>query len=140
MGHRGKDLTPKENKIILDLSYQSYSGHKISQVVGVVPRTVGKCLKRVCEGGNEENLPRPGRQRKTDIRGHRRLFRMVRENRRQTLEDLTNKFSNTSVDNLSSRTVRRCLFESGYKDELLPRKSQSERRIGPIDINFVVKN
>jgi transposase len=139
MGHRGKDLTPKENKIILDLSYQSYSGHKISQVVGVVPRTVGKCLKRVCEGGNEENLPRPGRQRTTDIRGRRRLFWMVRENRRQTLEDLTNKFSNTSVDNLSSRTVRRRLFESGYKDELFPRKSQSERRIGPIDINLSSK-
>jgi hypothetical protein len=47
---------------------------------------------------------------------------MVRENRRQTLEDLTNKFSNTSVDNLSSRTVRRRLFESGYKRRVISKK------------------
>ena len=94
----------------------------ISKVVGVIPRTVSKFLKRVRERGNEENLLRPGRQRKTDIRGDRRLFRVVRENRKQTLEDLTNKFNNTSVDNLSSRTVRRRLFESGYKRRVISKK------------------
>ena len=94
----------------------------ISQVVGVIPRTVSKFLKRARERGNEENLPRPGRQRKTDIWGDRRLFRVVRENRKQTLEDLTNKFNNTSVDNLSSRTVRRRLFESGYKRRVISKK------------------
>ena len=86
MGRRGKDLTPEVKKIILDLSNEGYSGHKISQVVGVVPRTVGKCLKRVCEGGNEENLPRPGRQRKTDIQGDRRLFRKQKANIRGSYE------------------------------------------------------
>jgi hypothetical protein len=53
-------------------------------------------------------------ERKTNTRDDQRLFRMVREKRRQTLEDLINKFNNTSVDKLSSGTVRRCLFESGY--------------------------
>ena len=133
MGRRGKDLTPEVKKIILDLSNEGYSGHKISQVVGVIPRTVNKFLKRVRERRNEENLPRPGRQRKTDIRGDRRLCRMVRENRRQTLEDLRNKFNNTSVDNLSSRTVRRRLFESGYNrrvisKEITTRKENRARR------------
>jgi transposase-like protein len=122
MGRRGKDLTPEVKKIILDLSNEGYSGHKISQVAGVIPRTVNKFLKRVRERRNEENLSRPGRQRKTDIRGDRRLCRMVRENRRQTLEDLTNKFNNTSVDNLSSRTVRRRLFGSGYKRRVISKK------------------
>jgi transposase len=122
MGRRGKDLTPEVKKITLDLSNEGCSGHKISQVVGVIPRTINKCLKRVRERGNEENLPRPGRPRKTDIRGDRILFRMVRENRRQTLEDLRNKFNNTSVDNLSSRTVRRRLFESGYKRRVISKK------------------
>jgi hypothetical protein len=39
MGRRGKDLTPEVKKIILDLSNESYSGHKISQVVGIIPNT-----------------------------------------------------------------------------------------------------
>ena len=81
MGRHGKDLTPEVKKIILDLSNEGYSGHKISQI----PRTVNKFLKRVRERGNEENLPRPGKQRTMDIRGDRRFFRMVGENRRQTL-------------------------------------------------------
>ena len=42
--------------------------------------------------------------------------------RKQTLEDLTNKFNNTSVDNLSSRTVRRRLFESGYNRRVISKK------------------
>ena len=65
MGGRGKDLTPEVKTIILDLSNEGYSGHRISQVVEVIPRTVSKFLKRFRERGNEENLPRPGIQRKT---------------------------------------------------------------------------
>jgi len=53
-------------------------------------------------------------------RTYRRLFRIVRESRRQ--EDFLNKFNNTSVDNLSSRTVRRRLFESGYKRRVISKK------------------
>jgi AraC-like DNA-binding protein len=45
MGRRGKDLTPEVKKIILDLSNEGYSGHKISQVVGVIPRTVKKIFQ-----------------------------------------------------------------------------------------------
>ena len=52
MGRRGKDLTPEVKKITLNLLNESYSGHKISQVVGVIPRTVKKNLKRVRERGN----------------------------------------------------------------------------------------
>ena len=51
MGRCGKDLTPEVKKIILDLSNEGYSGHKISQVVGVIPRTVSKFLKRIRERG-----------------------------------------------------------------------------------------
>ena len=42
MGRRGNDLTPEMQKIILYLSNESYSGHNISQVVGVIPKTVSK--------------------------------------------------------------------------------------------------
>ena len=54
MGCCGEDLTPEVKKIILDLSNEGYSSHKISQVVGVIPRTVNKFLKLVRERGNEE--------------------------------------------------------------------------------------
>ena len=66
MGRRGKDLTPEVKKIILDLLKESYSGHKLSQVVGVIPRTVKKKLKRVRERGN------PPQTRQTEKNGHTR--------------------------------------------------------------------
>jgi len=47
--------------------------------------------------------------------------------RKQTLEDLTNKFNNTFVDNLSSRTVRRRLFESGYKRRVISKENRAHR-------------
>lgn len=52
--------------------------------------------------------------------------RMARKNRRQTLEDLTTKFNNNSVENISSRTVRR-LFENKYKKRCLKENHYQER-------------
>ncbi|XP_046543699.1 uncharacterized protein LOC124253889 [Haliotis rubra] len=47
-------------------------------------------------------------------RSERRLFRVVKRNRRQTLGDLTAKYNNQGQTTLSSRTVRRRLFTEGY--------------------------
>lgn len=48
------------------------------------------------------------------------------KNLRQTLEDLTTKFNNSSVENISSRTVRR-LFENKYKKRCLKENHYQER-------------
>lgn len=59
---------------------------------------------------------------------------MARKNRRQTLEDLTTKFNNNSVENISSRTVRR-LFENKYKKHVVSKKItiRRENRFRRID-------
>jgi transposase-like protein len=67
MGRRGKDLTPEVKKIILDLSNESYSGHKISQVVGVIPRIVNKFIKRVRA---RRKGRKPSETRQTENNGH----------------------------------------------------------------------
>jgi transposase-like protein len=61
------DLTPEVKKIILDLSNESYSGHKISQVVGVIPRIVNKFIKRVRE---RRKGRKPSETRQTEKNGH----------------------------------------------------------------------
>lgn len=67
MGRRGRDLTPGLRKT-------GYSGHKISKLTGVNPRTINILKMSKRERGNEENFPRTGRRRKTDSRADRRLF------------------------------------------------------------------
>lgn len=135
MGKRGKELTQDVKNIIINLNNTNHSSYKISEITGLNRRTVSNFLKRFLDRGNTENLLRSGRQRKLDDRAKRRLVRMVRGNRRQTLEDLTSKFNNSAVVKVSSRTVRRRLFESEYKRHVVSktisiRKVNRSRRMG----------
>lgn len=42
--------------------------------------------------------------------------------RSQSLKDLTTKFNNNSVENISSRTMRRRLFQNKYKRYVVSKK------------------
>lgn len=65
--------------------------------------------------GEVENVNRSGRKKKTSAQADRVLFRMVRNNRRQTLNELTSRYNEQTETELSSRTVRRRLFDEGFK-------------------------
>jgi transposase len=119
MGRRGNELGQESKNIIINLSNTGHSSYKISEITGLNRRTVSNFLKRFHERGNTENSPRSGRQRKLDERAKRRLVRMVHNNRRQTLEDLTSKFNNSAVIKVSLRTVRRRLFDNKYKQHVV---------------------
>lgn len=48
-------MTPEENKMILGLSEQDYSGNKIGILLGMNSRTINKFLKRFHDRRSEEN-------------------------------------------------------------------------------------
>lgn len=88
MAPRSSELTLEQNEIIIQLSNEGYSSHKIQDLIAINPRTIQKFLKRVRERGSIESLPRSGRKRKTTVRDDRYLLRSVKINRRHTLKDL----------------------------------------------------
>lgn len=55
MALHGKEMTPEENKMIVGLSEQDYSGNKIGILLGRNSRTINKILKRFCDHRLEEN-------------------------------------------------------------------------------------
>lgn len=115
MAPHGKEMTADVKEIILRLSKKGYSHTKISELTGKNRRTISKYLQRCETSDDHENVVRRGRRKKTDDRHDRQLFRLVKSNRRQTLDDLTCRFNQQCSPNLSSRTVRRRLFDEGYK-------------------------
>jgi transposase len=82
MAPHGKQMTPEEKQIIVALSQQGYSSHKIAEMTGENRRTISKFLRRRRVRGLEENLPRSGRSRKTGVRGDMIIYRMLRSDRR----------------------------------------------------------
>ena len=107
MAQHGKELTPEQKEIIVNLSIEGFSNYIIQNMTGINSRTIQKFLKRMRKGGNIESLPRSGGRRKTTPRDDRILFRSVKTKRRQTLKDVTARFNQRTSCNVSSRTVCR---------------------------------
>lgn len=69
MALHGKEMTPEENKMILGLSEQDYSGNKIGILLGMNSRTINKFLKRFHDCRSEGNNGRSSWKKKIDPKG-----------------------------------------------------------------------
>ena len=80
MAPHGKKFTTEQKEIILNLSNEGFLSYKIQNMTGINSRTIQKCLKRMRERGNIENLPGSGGRRKTTPRDDRILLHSVKTN------------------------------------------------------------
>ena len=126
---KSKELTPDVKKVIVDLSTQGFSGKKIGDLLDIKPRTAQNFLKRYHERGYIENVPRSGRKKRCTRRDTRTFLHIVRSNRRSTLKDMTAKFNNRDIFNYSIRSIRRRLFDSGFKRRPMSKKITIGRSI-----------
>lgn len=115
MASHGQEMTVEAKEVILKLEKEGFSHGKIAEITGKNRRTVSKFLSKFSSTGSIENHDRTGRRKKSTSQADRRLFRMVRTNRRQTLNDLTCRHNSQIDTPLSARTVRRRLFDEGFK-------------------------
>ena len=93
MAPRGKDLSTEQKQTIIKMTESGVSNRKILEIIGISANSIQKVIKRNAERGSVENNERPSRKRVVGDRGDRVLSRLVKKNRRQTLSDLTDKFS-----------------------------------------------
>jgi transposase len=102
---------------------------KIGEELGIPRRTVSSFLQRLKQRENQENLPRPGRPRKTSKSSDRYLVNVAERDTDQTLKEL----HNTTNIGISIQTIRRRLREAGIrkwraKKRPLLTKKQAVRR------------
>ena len=110
-----RELSNDVKEMIVTLNLGGLSKNKIGELLGIHRSTVGRVLKKFQERGSVENNRRSGRPRVTDARGDRKIYRIVKRNRRQSLQDITSKFNGDEGTRMSKRTIRRRLHQEGYR-------------------------
>ena len=107
---KGKELTDYQKGQIEGRS-ESKSHPEISKELSIPHRTVSNFLKQLKLRENKENLPRPGRPRKSSRSDDRYLVYAAEADTDQTLKELRNT---TNID-ISIQTIRRRLREAGIR-------------------------
>ena len=110
-----RELSNDVKEMIVTLNLGGLSKNKIGELLGIHRSTVGRVLKKFQERGSVENNRRSGRPRVTDARGDRKIYWIVKRNRRQSLQDITSKFNGDEGTRVSKRTIRRRLHQEGYR-------------------------
>ena len=107
---KGKELTDYQKGQIEGRS-ESKSHPEISKELSIPHRTVSNFLKQLKLRENKENLPRPGRPRKSSRSDDRYLVYAAEADTDQTLKELRNT---TNID-ISIQTIQRRLREAGIR-------------------------
>lgn len=115
MSKNERELSKDLKERIVILNSKGFNDNKISESLGIHRSTVGRVLKTFRQKESVKNDPRRGRPRVIDERGDRKLYRFLKTNRRQFLQDITSTFNRNEGTNVSMRTVRRKLHQEGYR-------------------------
>ena len=86
------------------------------------PQTITSVLSKYGRTGTVETLTRSGRKRSFTNRDKNDLKRLVKSNRRLTLQNITAKLNECKTKTFSQKTVQRLLHLEGYKRRLAKKK------------------
>ena len=97
---------------------------KLSWVEKVLtcPQTITSVLSKYGRTGTVETMTRSGRKRSFTNRDWNDLKRLVKSNRRLTLQDITAKLNECKTKTFSHKTVQRLLHSEGYERRLAKKK------------------
>jgi transposase len=122
MGRKGQELSPDKKNIIVDLHLKGFRPSKICETLDIPYSTVFNILKKFKSSGSVENKSRSGRPALLTGRGYRVLERLVKKNRRNSLCEITCKFNENAVNQVSKRTVQRHLHKHNFKRRVLRKR------------------
>jgi transposase len=117
-----RELTDFERGEIVGLRKVSFSYSKISETLKHPKSTVGDVIKKYNEQGLTSAASRSGRPKILTERDNRHLLKIAKDNRNNTLEELTEKFNTGMKISVSSRTIQRTLHKEGYSGHAAKKK------------------
>lgn len=115
-------LTVVQRAQIVALSEEGISKAELARRFNVSWTAISKLLAKYNTHGTVERRPGSARPRSTSARQDRHLCRMSLRNPTSVSRRLTQEFNQQMQLNISSRTVRRRLVESGLKTKIAKRK------------------
>jgi transposase len=109
-----RELTDFERGEIVGLSKGSFSQRNIAKLLDIPKSTVGDVIKKYNEQGLTTTASRSGRPEVLSEHDKRHLMNVAKENRSNTLEELTDNFNTAMNISVSNRTIQRTLHKEGY--------------------------
>ena len=106
----------------MDLYENGHKLREISKLLSVPHMTVSNIVKKYRNTGSVENKKRSSRPKLVSDRDYRKLERLVKANRRDTLSNITSKFNQNREIQVSRRTVQRHLDQHGFQKRVLKNK------------------
>ena len=89
---------------------------RLSRMLNIPRTTLLSILSKYRRTGTVETLTRSGRKRSFTNRDRNALKRLVKSNRRLTLQDITAKLKECKTKVFSQKTMQRVLHSEGYKN------------------------
>ena len=117
-----KELSTDTKEAIISLYNSGIKQSEISRRLSIAKTTISDILKRFKQRGSVENKSRNGAQWKLTDRDTRGLIRLVRDNRRKNLNEITNVFNQVRTSSASKRTVQRKLYSEGYHRRVIRKR------------------
>jgi len=111
-----KELSTNTKEAIVSLYNSGIKQSEISRRLSIPKTTISDILKRFKQRGSVENKSRNGAPRKLTDRDTRGLIRLVKDNRRKSLNEITNVLNKVRTSSVSKRTVQRKLYSEGSSD------------------------
>ena len=118
-----RELTEFERGQIIGLWLgDRHSEREIESTLNIPKTTVHNTIVKYKNDKQISSAPRSGRPPKLSERNIRQLVNIVKEDRQQSLEEITDKFNKLSVVSVSSHTVERILHNEGFYSRAGKRK------------------
>lgn len=109
-----RELSTELKEVIVSLYLSGLKHSDIARRLEIPRPTISSIIDRYRKRGSVENNRRKGKHAKLSDRDSRKLLRLVKENRKRTLSDITALFNENRGSIVSKRTVQRSLYKQGY--------------------------
>ena len=117
------ELTSFERGEIVGLSKGEHSVRDISKILSIPKSTVHDVITKYNEENCTNTAPRSGRPLVLSEQDKRQLGRIVQQNRKQAVEEITEQFNQYLNISVCSKTVIRTLHSMGYYERTGRKKS-----------------
>lgn len=117
-----RELTVFERGMIIGLHKGQHGTSDISRILDIPRETCRNVIKKYCEEGLTEPPPRSGRPPLLTDREERTLIKTIREDRQESLQQITEKFNDLGLTPISTSTARRVLHKHDYFGRVGTRK------------------
>ena len=111
---KGSENSPEVRKLAVDLHQNGHRFCEISKLLQLSYMTVSNIVRRFLQKGSVKNKARSGRPKVVADRDYRKLKRLVKVNRRDSLSDFTSKCNEARDRRVSKRTLQHHLNKHGF--------------------------